>query len=254
MHLQVGSGVPRLQPSMKPAFSPLPLGVAHGPSEPWARKLVASTVRMVAPITTAVTAQAVEPARRTTKIVMATTAATPSSWPTWYALMAAVIDDCAALLEQQCELGQLVDGGRRAGLEQGVGGEAGARDRDRADAVCRGGGDVERRVADQDRLLARMRNPVATGAGARYRHELGAQLGVRAEGALAGWEIVAEAAQRKLAARDRLEVACEQRERVPGVAELRERVGGGGGGGRTVIDLEPLVRLARGELPAHQRV
>src|SRR3954463_1148785 len=121
MHLQVGSGVPRLQPSMKPAFSPFPFGVDHAPSEPWARKLAASAVRMVAPMTTAVTAQAVERARRTTKIVIATTAATPRIWPKWYALMAAVIDDRAALLEQQLELGQLVHGVRGAGLEQGVG-------------------------------------------------------------------------------------------------------------------------------------
>src|SRR3954469_12274623 len=121
MHLQVRSGVPRLHPSMKPAFSPFPFGVDHGPSEPWARKLVASAGRMLAPMTTAVIAQAVERARRTTNIVMTTTAPPPRIWPKWYALMAAVIGDRAALLEQQLELGQLVHGVRGAGLEQGVG-------------------------------------------------------------------------------------------------------------------------------------
>src|SRR3954468_20351975 len=105
MHLHTGSGIPRLQPSMKPLFSPCPFGVDHGPSEPRARKLVASAVSIAAPMTTAVIAPAVERARRTTKIVMPTTAATPSSWPTLYALMTPVIGDGTALLDQVLQLG-----------------------------------------------------------------------------------------------------------------------------------------------------
>jgi hypothetical protein len=38
-----------------------------------------------------------------------------------YALMRAVIDDRAALLEQQRQLGELIDRGRGAGFEQRVG-------------------------------------------------------------------------------------------------------------------------------------
>ena len=72
------------------------------------------------------------------------------------------------------------------------------RDREHAQPVGAGAGDVQRRVADHDRALAR----VAAGAGAGDRRQLVAVLGVRAEAALAGREVVADPGALELEARD----------------------------------------------------
>src|SRR4051794_41371050 len=61
------------------------------------------------------------------------------------------------------------------------------------------------------------------GASARKRHELRAQVGVRAEAALPRREVGLEAAQAELAAGNRLEVARDERQRMAGVAQAPER-------------------------------
>ena len=117
-----------------------------------------------------------------------------------------------------------VDDGVRVG--QRLGRERPGRDRDHAHAVGARAGDVARRVADHDRPLPRP----AAGPGARDRRQRGAVLGVAAEPALAGGEVVADARARELAPRHRLEVPGEQREPVrAGLGRERgERLGHAG--------------------------
>ena len=109
-----------------------------------------------------------------------------------------------------------VDDGVRAGQRRG-GVRAGG-DRDHAHPVGARARDVARGVADHDRALPRP----AAGAGAGHRRQLGAALGVRAEAALAGREVVADSGARELAPRDRLEVAGHERQPVA-LGRARER-------------------------------
>ena len=102
---------------------------------------------------------------------------------------------------------------------QRLGGVRAGGDRDHAHPVCARARDVARGVADHDRALPRP----AAGAGAGHRRQLGAALGVRAEAALAGREVVADAGARELAPRDRLEVAGHERQPVA-LGRARERL------------------------------
>jgi hypothetical protein len=110
-----------------------------------------------------------------------------------------------------------------------------------AGAVGAGAGDVERGVADDDRLLGR--DPA--GAGAGDGRQLGAVLVVGAEAALAAAEVVGQAGPGELDARDRLEVAGDERQPDVGArgehVEQLERARGDGAG--EVLGVAPGVLL-----------
>src|SRR3954471_16878443 len=100
----------------------------------------------------------------------------------------------------------------RLGAPQIAGAVRPGRDGDAAHAVGVRAGDVVRRVADDDGLRAWVGRAARARPPARDRGKLGAVLGVRAEGALAAREEAAEAGAIELEARDRLEIAADERE------------------------------------------
>src|SRR4051812_18111835 len=120
-----------------------------------------------------------------------------------------------ARLEQRLELLQLVDRVVRAGRQQVVARVAATGDPDRAHVRVERRAHVQRRVADQDRVGS----VAAAGAPARDAHQLRALAPIGPEAALAGGEELAEPAQAELAARYRLEVAGNESEVVPLVAQ-----------------------------------
>ena len=100
------------------------------------------------------------------------------------------------------------------------------RHRDAAHPVSASAGDVARGVADDDGLRPR----VVAGPAAGDGRELGAVLVVGSEAALPGLEEAAKAGASDLQARDRLEVAGEQRQpRAVARSERREHVADAGG-------------------------